>query len=328
MASSTYKVKKGDTLSGIAKALGVSQGDISGYKSGNPDLIYEGENLSIGKPESYASAVKEGLKDEYSGDSTDDTKKEDSGGYDVTKIRGDIDTYKTKMDDAFQTYKKAQSETFNKEYETRGLGEKKTQIADLDDQIAAAREERDNALLKEGINPNISAGQLTGKQGKVADFYNKKINNLIDNRNSVASEYNTDLGEVTRLAGVASNEAKSEYDYYTNLLNRSDTQLGSYRKELVDALEKEQEQSNWEKELAQALTIAGMKNTGGSSKVSLVRDPRTGDPLYWFNPDTQEIEYVDQGANNGGDGFDNLNVEDNAKSQPGLLQRAWNWIFG
>lgn len=320
--ASSYKVKKGDTLSGIAQALGVKQGDISGYKSGNPDLIYEGEELSVGsKPQEYASAVKEGMKDEYSTEQKDE-------GYDVEKIRGDIDTYKTKMDDAFQTYKKSQSETFNKEYETRGLGTKKNQIKDIDDQIAAAREERDNALFKEGVNPNVSAGQLTGKQKKVADFYNSKINNLIDNRNSVASEYNTELGEVTRLSEVASNEAKAEYDYFANLLNRLDSQLGSYRKELLDSLEKEQTQSNWEKELAQALQIAQMKNTGGgSSKVSLVRDPRTGDPLYWFNPDTQEIEYVDQGGESGND-FDNLNVEDSTESQPGFLQRAWNWIFG
>ena len=38
----TYTVKSGDTLSGIAKNLGVQMSDITGFKSGNPNKIYSG----------------------------------------------------------------------------------------------------------------------------------------------------------------------------------------------------------------------------------------------------------------------------------------------
>ena len=44
----TYKVQSGDTLSKIAQSQGVKVSDISGYKSGNPDQIFAGENLTIG----------------------------------------------------------------------------------------------------------------------------------------------------------------------------------------------------------------------------------------------------------------------------------------
>lgn len=44
----TYTVKSGDTLSGIAGRLGVSQSSLTGYRSGNPNLIYPGEVLSYG----------------------------------------------------------------------------------------------------------------------------------------------------------------------------------------------------------------------------------------------------------------------------------------
>lgn len=47
MATQSYQVKKGDTLSGIASQHGVNVGDISGYKSGDPNKIFEGENLSF-----------------------------------------------------------------------------------------------------------------------------------------------------------------------------------------------------------------------------------------------------------------------------------------
>lgn len=44
-ASRTYTVRSGDTLSGIAAYLGVSMYNITGYSSGNMNLIYPGEVL-------------------------------------------------------------------------------------------------------------------------------------------------------------------------------------------------------------------------------------------------------------------------------------------
>ncbi len=45
--ANTVTVKPGDTLSQIAKAQGVKVSDISGYRSGNPNLIYPGETLTL-----------------------------------------------------------------------------------------------------------------------------------------------------------------------------------------------------------------------------------------------------------------------------------------
>lgn len=41
----TYIVKPGDTLSGIATQLGINMYNITGYSSGNRNLIYPGEEL-------------------------------------------------------------------------------------------------------------------------------------------------------------------------------------------------------------------------------------------------------------------------------------------
>ena len=46
-AGRTYTVQAGDTLSGIAAKFGVSTSAISGYRSGDPNLIYPGEVLKI-----------------------------------------------------------------------------------------------------------------------------------------------------------------------------------------------------------------------------------------------------------------------------------------
>ena len=56
-SATTYTVKSGDTLSGIAAKFGVSVGQISGYRSGNPNLIYPGEVLTIGGASSAPSGT-------------------------------------------------------------------------------------------------------------------------------------------------------------------------------------------------------------------------------------------------------------------------------
>lgn len=55
-SSKTYTVQSGDTLSGIAAKFGVSTSQISGYRSGNPNIIYPGEVLVINGGGSTASS--------------------------------------------------------------------------------------------------------------------------------------------------------------------------------------------------------------------------------------------------------------------------------
>lgn len=56
--TTTYVVQAGDTLSGIAAKLGVSTSAISGYRSGDPNLIYPGETLTVRKTGGTATPAK------------------------------------------------------------------------------------------------------------------------------------------------------------------------------------------------------------------------------------------------------------------------------
>lgn len=47
--SQTYSVQAGDSLSSIAQKYGTTASNITGYRSGNPNLIYPGENLTVTK---------------------------------------------------------------------------------------------------------------------------------------------------------------------------------------------------------------------------------------------------------------------------------------
>jgi murein DD-endopeptidase MepM/ murein hydrolase activator NlpD len=323
----TYKVKKGDTLSGIAASQGVKLSDISGYRSGNPDLIYEGETLNIGVPETDTGSTTGVTQEDASGMSTKDLSialateygetPEVDDGPSIETYRSDYDTYKGKREESFQKLQGLTTDTFNTEYESRELGKKKERIAKLDDDIASLRAARDADMNEVRKNPNLSAAQMTGDVKKQADFYNAQINNLITERNSISTEYNSALDEIDRIVENAVTDAQSEFAYYSGLFDEAGSNITSYEEALREALKDEQEQENFEDQLAQALTIAQMRESGGGSgggnddNWRLVYDD-FGEPLYWFNSATKEIEYINSDNQNSGGGntsFDDLEAE-------------------
>lgn len=341
--ATTYKVQPGDTLSAIAAKNGVKLSDISGYKSGDPNKIQAGETITIGggTTPSAASSYASEVKDQLGGDSGSSSSS-DTGAYDSTKLKSDLDTYKSSLDTAKTNLEKAQTDAWDEAYKSSGLDEKKAQIASIDSEIAAARQARDEAINKVKTNPGLSAAQMTGDIKKLADYQNNIINNKIAERNSVASEYNAGLTEVQRKADAKSAAAKTEYDYYAGLYNDTGSKLKDYQAALADELKTNTQSDQFDRQLAQALQIAQLNaSTKGSSgsRMQLARDPNTGDPLYWFDPDTGEITYINNSGNGGGSsgGFDSLgsgngNTETSTPAASSSAQpwysRLWSAITG
>lgn len=327
--ASTYKVQKGDTLSKIAANAGVKLSDISGYRSGDPNKIFEGETLTIGKAaDPYVSEVKEQLSGDTGGSSSK------TSIYDSEKLKADKDTYKSGLDSAFKKYQTVQQDTFDEEYEKRGLKEKKAKMSELDSSIAAKRAERDAALNKVRTNPGLSASQMTGDVKKIADYANAEINNLISERNAVAGEYNSSLDEIDGIVERKAGGAKAEYDYYAGLLGNTEKSLGDYQSALIDELKSERQADQFDRQLAQAMEIAQLnasKKGGSGSNLQLRSDPNTGDPLYWFDPDTGAITYIDGGNSGSDDGvsFDEVGEEaPAAAAQDPWYKRLWGAITG
>jgi len=313
MATPTeYKIKKGDTLGAIAKQYGVGLSDISGYRSGDPNKIYEGETIKIGggSPKgtgssSYVDEVKSQLSDTPDTSSSKDP-------YGLASLRTQIDDTTKKRDSAFAELKDISTKTFNDEYSKRGLAEKKTKMATLDSEIAAEKAKRDEAIAKVRSNPGLSAAQMTGDIKKLADYQNDVINTKIAERNAVASEYNTGLSEIDKIVSNTVKDKTLDYGYYDSVLKDLGSKVSDYTSAYREDLQNETKNDQFDRQLAQALEIAQLnasKKGGSSSNLQLKSDPRTGDPLYWFDPDTGEITYInaDQGGgDNGGDSFDNL----------------------
>jgi len=334
MATPTeYKIKKGDTLGAIAKQYGVGLSDITGYRSGDPNKIYEGETIKIGSTpkdtgsSSYVSEVKSQLSD------TEDTT-DSKNPYGLAAIRTKIDDTTKKRDSAFAELKDISTKTFNDEYSKRGLEEKKTKMASLDSEIAAEKAKRDEAIAKVRSNPGLSAAQMTGDIKKLADYQNDVINTKIAERNSIASEYNTGLAEIDKIVGNVVKDKTLDYGYYDSVLKDLTGQVGDYTKAMREDLKAETEADQFDRQLAQALEIAQMnanKKGGSSTNLQLRSDPRTGDPLYWFDPDTGEITYINQPEDTGsssGDNFDDIEaaVAEQQKSTGKKWYNPFTWF--
>jgi len=337
-----YTVQKGDTLGDIAKRMGVKTSDITGYRSGNPDLIYAGESLNVGGDakdaggESYVDTLKDEMTDEYgTTEAADTTEDQPSDLYDIEGTREKKSTYEQNRQNAYENLKGLSTDIYDREYKDRDLQGKKDKISSIDSEIAAAREARDKAISDVRSNPGLSASQMTGDIAKIRDYQNDVINNKIQERNSVASEYNSELAEIDRIIGNETADAKLDFDYWDNLFGEASGTISDYTKALKEELSSEQEQSNWERQLAQALQIAEMRGGEGSQdNWKLVYDDY-GNPLYWFNNATREIDYnvsgaegeQEGGADTGGVDFDKLGEEAQTEEDTtGFWQGVKDWF--
>lgn len=209
---------------------------------------------------------------------------------DETNIQ-EVESPEIKMQEAFTNMENLRKQTYDSEYASRNLGEIKGQIGTLDNDIAQAKALRDSEIAKIRSNPGLSASQMSGDIKKAADFQNQVINNLIEQRNSVASQYNTELEEINTIIGQQVADAQLQYQYWSDMLNRQAQQEQLEQQMMVEQLQGQQEQERWEREMAQQLSIAQLRQSDTANNLQLVNDI-IGQPQYWANRQTGEITPV------------------------------------
>lgn len=314
-SGSSYVVRPGDTLSAIAKQYGVNVSDITGYRSGNPNLIYPGESLSISgsasKPSTLGNSYQQPtpqptstqtIQNPYTSSPAPEenpTHWTQQEGYPsmVDSLKNEIRTAQEQRETSRLALENARTNMYNEEYKTRDLDSKKQEISMLDSDITNTKNDRDEAILTARRNPNVSAGVLAGEIGKITDYYNNVINNSIEKRNSLASTYNTELDEIDRVIENSLGDLMTEYGHWDNMVKEVESQLGRYEDIIREELSTQQQQSNWEKQLAQQLALK-KEDQEPRDKWNLITDV-LGQPSGFFNPYTREYEYYD-GTNDGG----------------------------
>lgn len=121
----SYTVKKGDTLSGIASNHGVDYKSITGYKSGNPNLIYPGEVLTWGSPAPASSAPASPAPVNQAENAA--TAQVDSANKKVSTLNNELASFDANAQNPIDIY--------NRTLETLGIGDARTRVGDLREQL-------------------------------------------------------------------------------------------------------------------------------------------------------------------------------------------------
>jgi len=216
-----HTVKAGETLWGLAQKYlgsGARWKEIQGY-TGKPELLPAGTVLTVPTeaPTERATELKTQLgKVGEEAPGTEEFATALAGaGVGATAGAGK-ETAVTGITDF--------SKLWETEYTKSGLEDVKTKITGVDTDIATRKEQRDKMLLDEMGKP-IPQWMITGRKKLEIDEATADLNRMIDQRNSLASQYNTGIGEVTRKTGYAID----------------------YQKELAKSLREETEAERWEK---------------------------------------------------------------------------------
>lgn len=279
----SHTVQKGDTLGAIARRLGTSVSNLQGFRSGDPNLIYPGETITVKSPVSNEATQRSNtIKSELSDSPTatlDNTGGNSSfGGFDFSSLQANLADAQKKRDEAFAKLDGFRTDRYDSLVSDRDLDGRKEQISELDSLITQKKNERDASIAKIRKNPGASAATLTGEVSVATDKLNAEINNLIGQRNSLANEYNTELSEIDSIVAREAKDLENTLGFFDTGVSEAQGVIDAYQKALIEELRREEDrQYDLEdnlRDFEQALQLARIKeaNSGSGTNYTILTD--------------------------------------------------------
>ncbi len=221
----TYVVKAGDTLTKIAKQLGVKVSDISGYKSGNPNIIRTGETLTVGQqPAPAAGPVVQDVSS-------------------VLPSYG-VDVDSSAAQTAFQVQPERSFEELYKDIASSlNLPTLKSTIDSANEKLLKLRDEKTNEANEISNNPWISESLRLKKLANIDAKYDDKEKNLLSSIEIAQNQYDTARDEAKFIAQQTllkyNTDRQFEEKQLEYLLTRADKALELDNKKPASAQEYE-----------------------------------------------------------------------------------------
>ena len=296
--ATTYTVKEGDTLNGISQKYGFKSykdAGITGYKSGNPDLIRAGEVLTIGKvPSSPATTTKDtanafinaGQDADISAGNAKDEAPTRGGAPTVEKPKSLFDTFteytgKTKITPTSKNPKAPKYEdTFNdlrKEYGIGGLEDGLNELQAEEDDLVARRRERTNAERDKTVAMNVINGRVTEVERQEAerlDYIVRQKTQLVNQ----LSTANSAIENIMNFRKLDYDTAKGTYDTEFSQNIQLFNVVKGVRDDAINESERESDNAR-----ANLNIIYGAFKDGGI-------DPDTIDPTTAYNVSKLEVQ--------------------------------------
>lgn len=226
ISSQSYTVQTGDTLSKIASRLGVSVQDISGFKSGNPNLIYPGESLTIKKLSGNAPASG-GFSMQQIQQQASLSPQQNLQIEQTKSIPGNIkDSLVSKgisADDASLSNLAQVSPTkfvtdlYQQIYKNSGLSDIKTQYENFNKQINTITDEMNDKVVDVNNNPWLTEGVRAREVKKIQDKYQSRIDSATNSAKYMQTLYDSGLEEARFITQQASTAYNNEIDFQNEL---------------------------------------------------------------------------------------------------------------
>jgi hypothetical protein len=179
-----------------------------------------------------------------------------SGAFDINSVQGQIKATQDKLQTAQGELSNLYSTRYDEEYGSQGLGDIKTRMSDLDQKIAQEKLTRDESMSKVRKNPYYSAANITGESGEIEKLSNSRINDYIDERNGVASQYNSAIDEMTKKIAGETTQKEQEIEGLKYSLDSLNKQASDYKDTLQKELESKTNEEHWDMEFALKLQDA------------------------------------------------------------------------
>ncbi len=189
--------------------------------------------------------------------------------FDLPTLQKQIEENTTALKTAQDSLKNFQADTYNKHYNDSGLSTMKDQIAAKDAEITVAKQKRDTSISKTRQNPYYSAANITGESAEIANAANADINNLIEERNSLASQYNSGLDDVSKKVAREAADKQQEVDDYKYNLGNLQQQVANYQNIRSQELQKKSSDEQWAAEFGLKLQeLASQAKSNNSSNTT------------------------------------------------------------
>lgn len=297
--ATTYTVKEGDTLNAISQKYGFKSykdAGITGYKSGNPDLIRVGEVLTIGKvPSSPATTTKDTANafinsgqdaDINAGNAKDDAPTRGDSTVDTPAIKSLFDTFteytgKTKITPKSKNPEAPKYEdTFNdlrKDYGIGGLEDSLNDLKTEEDDLVARRRERTNAERDKTVSMNV----ITGRVSEVERQESERLDYIVRQKQQITNQLTTANAAIENIMNFRKldyDTAKGTYDSEFSQNIQLFNVVKGIRDDAINEVEREEDNAR-----ANLQIIYGAFKDGGI-------DPDTLDPTTAYNVSKLEIQ--------------------------------------
>lgn len=214
VGTSSYVVKNGDSLSKIAAAMGVDINSISGYRSGNPNLIYAGEVLSVKKPQAAPATANEVTDTSQANayiNGAQNTDFQTASSTEEPPVRSSLQTY----DQLYKSITEGLTKNLPEKPNNTSLAENyknlraEAGVLDLENQLTDLTKQADDIRA-------ISAARTTAEKNKPV------ATNVIAGRISeVETQENARLAEVNNSIKTLTAQLQTKYNVIDNIMKYS-----------------------------------------------------------------------------------------------------------